>query len=139
NRATMLATAAGGGFQHWLDLVPGYHELDQSISEALGPGWIEGGQYSVTHIFLSAFAILVAGVLIMKASRFFAAKADATLTSRTFFELLLDGLMNLMSDMMGRKQAERFLPLIGTIAVFVFFSNVLALLPGFVPPTDNLN
>ena len=33
---------------------------------------------------------------------------------------------------------DRYLPLIGTIACFIFFSNVLALIPGMVPPTSTL-
>ena len=39
---------------------------------------------------------------------------------------------------MGEKNARRFLPLIGTFAFFIFFSNCLALLPGFAPPTATL-
>jgi F-type H+-transporting ATPase subunit a len=39
----------------------------------------------------------------------------------------------------GRKDAKFFLPLIGTCAVFIFFSNAIALLPGFAAPTSNFN
>jgi F-type H+-transporting ATPase subunit a len=36
-------------------------------------------------------------------------------------------------------EARRYLPVIGTLALFIFFSNVLGLIPGFIPPTDNWN
>jgi F-type H+-transporting ATPase subunit a len=41
--------------------------------------------------------------------------------------------------MMGKKAAKFFLPLIGTCAFMIFFSNVFGLVPGFQPPTANLN
>jgi len=37
---------------------------------------------------------------------------------------------------MGPQNARRFLPLIGSLAFFIFFSNLLALIPGFMPPTS---
>jgi F-type H+-transporting ATPase subunit a len=39
---------------------------------------------------------------------------------------------------MGEKNGRKYLPLIGTLACFIFFSNLLALIPGFVPPTTTL-
>jgi len=39
---------------------------------------------------------------------------------------------------MGEKNARKYLPLIGTFAFFIFFSNCLALIPGFIPPTATL-
>ena len=44
-----------------------------------------------------------------------------------------------MADIMGKKAARYFLPLIGTCAFFILFSNALGLIPGFAPPTDNFN
>jgi F-type H+-transporting ATPase subunit a len=44
-----------------------------------------------------------------------------------------------MSDIMGKKAARYFLPLIGTCAFFILFSNALGLVPGFLPATDNFN
>jgi len=39
---------------------------------------------------------------------------------------------------MGEHNAQRYLSLIGTLAFFIFFSNVLGLIPGFAPPTATL-
>ena len=39
---------------------------------------------------------------------------------------------------MGKKNAVKYLPFVGSLAFFIFFSNALALLPGFSPPTDTL-
>ena len=60
------------------------------------------------------------------------------LTVRNFFELFTEMVMNFLDDIIGHRGRE-FLPLIGTLALFIFFSNLLGLVPGFLPPTDNLN
>lgn len=61
------------------------------------------------------------------------------LSVRTLIELLVEYFYGLMKDMMGAERAKRYLPLIGTCACFIFFSNILSLIPGFTPPTSNLN
>ena len=60
---------------------------------------------------------------------------DEKLTLRTFFELFIGYFYDLMKEMMGPKKAKRYFPLIGTCACFIFFSNILGLIPGFLPPT----
>ncbi|MGR9015014.1 MAG: F0F1 ATP synthase subunit A [Gammaproteobacteria bacterium] len=40
---------------------------------------------------------------------------------------------------LSQQQAERYLPLIGTLFLFIFVSNVLAVVPGFMPPTGSLS
>lgn len=64
---------------------------------------------------------------------------DETLTTRTFFEAFFGYFYNMAKDVMGAKNAKRYFPLIGGSAAFIFFSNCLALIPGFTPPTSNLN
>jgi F-type H+-transporting ATPase subunit a len=61
------------------------------------------------------------------------------LTLRTFFETFFSYFYGMMKDVMGPTNAKRYLPLIGGSAIFIFGSNALALLPGFNPPTSNLN
>jgi F-type H+-transporting ATPase subunit a len=45
---------------------------------------------------------------------------------------------NLVRDTIGPRW-ERYLPLIGTLGLFILFSNLLALIPIFKAPTSNLN
>jgi F-type H+-transporting ATPase subunit a len=42
-------------------------------------------------------------------------------------------------DVMGPRRAKRYFPVVGAAACFIFFSNVLTLIPGFAPPTSSLN
>jgi len=58
---------------------------------------------------------------------------------RNLFEVLCNAIFNLMSQVMGEKNARTYLPLIGSLALFILFSNVLALIPGMGVPTTTLN
>jgi F-type H+-transporting ATPase subunit a len=57
---------------------------------------------------------------------------------RNLFEMFTDAVNSTAEGVMGAKNARRYLPVIGTLAIFIFFSNVLALIPGFIPPTSTL-
>lgn len=62
-----------------------------------------------------------------------------TLTYRNFFEILAEKLFGLCEQVMGPSEARAFYPFIGTLFCFIFFSNLIGSIPGFLPPTDNLN
>ena len=57
---------------------------------------------------------------------------------RNLFEVLADTVLGLMAASWARRQAQRYLPLVGTLFIFILFSNLFALIPGFLPPTDTL-
>jgi F-type H+-transporting ATPase subunit a len=57
---------------------------------------------------------------------------------RNFMEVMVEGVLKLIENTMGH-EGRRFLPLIGTLAIFILFCNLLGLVPGFLPPTDNIN
>jgi len=57
---------------------------------------------------------------------------------RNIAELILEALFGLMRDLIG-PDYKRFVPIICSLAFFILISNLLGLIPGFLPPTDNLN
>ena len=63
---------------------------------------------------------------------------EDSLTLRTFMETFLSYFYDLAKSVMGPERAKRYFPLVGTAATFVFFSNVLALLPGMPVATSHL-
>jgi F-type H+-transporting ATPase subunit a len=98
--------------------------------------------FTLTHVLE---ALLVALFLIFGAFAYKGAVArkDALVppsrfTLRNVFEMFCDGVLSTMEGVMGRKNAIKYLPFIGSLAFFIFFCNALALLPGFAPPTDTL-
>jgi F-type H+-transporting ATPase subunit a len=64
---------------------------------------------------------------------------DDRLTLRTFMEIFLGYFYDLAKSMMGAERAKKYFPVIGASAIFVFFSNVMALLPGMPVATSSLN
>jgi F-type H+-transporting ATPase subunit a len=95
-------------------------------------------------IFMSMLVILLVIVLASRVRAKFskineAVVPDETLTLRTFFEAFLAYFYGMATEIMGKKKAKRYFPLIGGAALFIFFSNSTALIPGFNPPTANLN
>lgn len=63
---------------------------------------------------------------------------ERNLTLRNTFEMAVEAILGLVHDTMG-EQGKYFLPLLGTLAFFIFFSNISGQIPGFIPPTSNIN
>lgn len=53
------------------------------------------------------------------------------------YEWFIEGILNVASDVVSREIAIKYLPLTATIALFVFFSNVIGIIPGFESPTSS--
>ena len=64
---------------------------------------------------------------------------DEKLTLRTFFEVFLGYFYDLAKAVMDEERAKKYFPIIGASALFVFFSNVMAMLPVMPVATSSLN
>jgi F-type H+-transporting ATPase subunit a len=64
---------------------------------------------------------------------------EPKLTYRNFFEIAAESLYKLVESVIGEHDAPTYFPVIGSLFVFIFVSNILGLIPGLLPPTDNLN
>lgn len=63
---------------------------------------------------------------------------EDTLTLRTFIEAFLGYFYDLAKNVMDAERAKKYFPIIATSACFVFFSNVMALVPGMAIATSHL-
>jgi F-type H+-transporting ATPase subunit a len=131
--------------EHWTvfkEILP--NSFFENLSGLLGPSWIEGNEHvHVTHVIL-ALLVLVFGLGLMVSANRKMKASDGLLPSPSwnafaFFDVLIEAILGLMESMMPREKALRFLPLISAFACFVLFSNLMALIPGLLPATDNLN
>ncbi|MEZ4288702.1 MAG: F0F1 ATP synthase subunit A [Polyangiales bacterium] len=123
----------------------GIDALSHWLSTTFGPSYLEHNPHlSAQHVVAFAAVILAlcgVGFFVKR----YASNAQAAIVPHdrlnpvSFIELMTSTVYNMMADIMGRKPAKFFLPLIGTCAFVIFFSNALGLIPGFMPPTDNLN
>ncbi len=113
--------------------------LGASVVGKVPPTW-ESFEPLAASLFVVALVLVVA---LLTRARLADADAavipDDRLTLRTFVEAFLGFFYDLAKSAMDADRAKRYFPLIGTAATFVFFSNVLALVPGMPVATSNLN
>jgi len=133
-----------GEEETWFDLIPGLKNLEHYASHYMTR--TQGLEqfpthFTLTHVY-SVALVLVFVIIGAFAFRSQVSKGgEAAIVPprkfglRNLFEMFSDAIMSVASGVMGEANARRFLPLIGTLAFFIFFSNALALIPGFAPPT----
>ncbi len=56
-----------------------------------------------------------------------------------FFEIISGMLFYLATEIMGEKNAKKFFPILASVFLFIFLNDLIGLVPGFLPPTDNIN
>jgi F-type H+-transporting ATPase subunit a len=54
-------------------------------------------------------------------------------------EATVQGILYIGSDVASEEVARKYLILAGSLAIFIFFGNLLEIIPGFEPPTGNIN
>ncbi|MBL7665421.1 MAG: F0F1 ATP synthase subunit A [Bacteriovoracaceae bacterium] len=64
---------------------------------------------------------------------------DKGITFRNIVEAFGEFMFNLAKSTMGEKEAHKYFPVLAMIFLFIFLSNLTGLVPGFLPPTDNIN
>jgi F-type H+-transporting ATPase subunit a len=57
---------------------------------------------------------------------------------QNLLEVLVETLRNQIEEV-GQQNPDRYLPFVGTLFIFIAFSNLLAVVPGFNPPTGSLS
>ncbi len=87
------------------------------------------------HVTLTVFVIILF-ILLAKAMLKRMSLVPGGL--QNVFELAVSGLDGMVGDIMGEK-GKAYFPLIATLAFYIFVSNLLGLIPGFMPPTAILN
>lgn len=140
----------------WFSLAfPGLHENIASLAMVMNRyltgedgTWIAHQGYGhdgadVHHVVGAVFVLVLLVILGLLARGRFAdvttaVVPEARMTPATFIEVFIEAILSVMTGVMGKKNAKAFLPLIGTCAFFILFSNALGLFPGLLPPTESL-
>jgi F-type H+-transporting ATPase subunit a len=127
----------------WFSLLPFFQSAQTWLREKLGLSYLAKEPPTLQYVAAALLVAVVALLMVLWARRRWkrteaALVPEARFTATNFFEMLAQAALGMMRDIMGEK-AKEFLPFIGTLAVFIFFSNLMGLIPGFLPPTTNLN
>jgi len=123
----------------WFNLIPA---LDHNT---LVPG-LDANNTVIAHAWFAALVIVVAAIFARLALNKALAKTDISryfsdegLTPRNFFELVIEGMRFFMSDMLSNADVRRYLPLVGALFLYIWACNIMGIIPGFIPPTENVN
>jgi len=126
-------------FSWWQDF---HHWAEAKLGRTSGTAMFPSG-FTLTHVLITSVVVLFVtwgAIAFFRGTR----RPDKGLvpprafTFRNFFEILAESLYGFVEGAMGEKAAPRFYPLIGALFIFILFSNLFALIPGFSAPTDTL-
>jgi len=113
----------------WISLVPGLAHAPSHVVMAIAVSVV---------LVLTTFVARAQLVRVMRSPNG-GIVPDSKLTFRNFFEIIAESLYNLTVTVIGEHDAPKYFPIVGTLFMFIFASNILGLIPGFLPPTDNMN
>ena len=97
-------------------------------------------EHTVTMIFTSI--IFVIGGLLFRVKAKTVDESlipDKGISFRNIIEAIGDFIYTLAKNTMGDKAAKDYFPLMIFYFTFVFLNNIIGLIPGFLPPTENFN
>jgi len=96
------------------------------------------GGHGQEWIILSHF-VLVIGIVFLIARSATKRLQLVPSGSQNVMEAFISGIIAMGADTMGETNARRYLPLIGSLAIVIFVSNMIGVIPGFEAPTSNIN
>ncbi len=96
-----------------------------------------------SHVFSALFVLTFLAIVSLIANRQIRKALrnpipDQRPTASNFFDATIEAILSTMQGIMG-PSAEKHLPLIASCFIYILTCNLLSVLPGFVPPTDNIN
>lgn len=88
-----------------------------------------------THVVMAVIVVIAVPILFL-----ILAKKPSLIPTpvQNIFEIYIQFIDNLIKENMGEK-GRKYFTLIAAIGLFVFFGNLLGMIPGFESPTANLN
>lgn len=103
------------------------------LRSLLAPLGIKGASAdAVTYTWLLIVLLLIVSIVTTKSIK------TIPCGIQNFMEVVIDGIETMIVDTMG-EHGRPFFPLVATLALFILTSNLIGLVPGFFPPTANIN
>src|ERR1035437_9673 len=97
--------------------------------------------YGHVYMTVGVMALILIGALIARIQLNAAMKRedaglipDSKLTFRNFFDILAEKLYGLAENVMGKHNAKLYFPIVGVLFTYIFTSNLIGIIPGFLPP-----
>ncbi|MDU9810903.1 F0F1 ATP synthase subunit A [Helicobacter pylori] len=92
--------------------------------------------FSSSHDFITGFFVVLTAVLMFLISLGASRKMQMVpMGLQNVYESIISAILSVAKDIIGEELARKYFPLAGTIALYVFFSNMIGIIPGFESPT----
>lgn len=124
-----------GEVLHALESLPGHQHAELASAHAIPAAW-------TVVLLLTVLALLArSGLNAARAQGGTAQYIPAdNASARNLMEIGVESLLGLAETVMGRRDlAIKYFPLLGTLFFYVLFSNLMGLIPGFLPPTSSIS
>lgn len=103
----------------WFSLIPGIKDLPVTL---------------VSVVFVGILLIVLSLIVRIRLRDKESVLPEGKVSLRTVLELLVEGIYNFVEGIMG-EHGKKYVPLIGSIFIFILVSNLIGLVPGFSAPT----
>lgn len=90
------------------------------------------------HYEVTFFAFLMAVILIIGAMVVYKKRQMIPGPFQNFVEMLIEGLYGLVHAILG-KETDRYLPFLGTLFLYIWFMNLMGMVPFLHGPTSSIN
>lgn len=98
------------------------------------------GMLSHDHTFIFVSHLVLATVIVLLLAKKAATSMQMVPKGlQNILEVYLEGVSAMGKDVIGEKLARKYLPLVATIGLIIFISNIIGVFPGFESPTGNIN
>ncbi|WP_459103486.1 F0F1 ATP synthase subunit A [Helicobacter pylori] len=92
--------------------------------------------FNSNHDFITGFFVVLTAVLMFLISLGASRKMQMVpMGLQNVYESIISAILSVAKDIIGEELARKYFPLAGTIALYVFFSNMIGIIPGFESPT----
>lgn len=103
----------------WFSLIPGIKDLPETL---------------VSVVFVGLILILISITVKKSLKRSESVYPESRISLRTVLELFVEGIYSFVEGIMG-EHGRKYVPLIGSIFIFILACNLIGLIPGFSAPT----
>lgn len=110
---------------NWLQLVPGVSHDNVHVATAAAVGTL-----LVAGAVAGRLALGSGQAAVQPASRF---------SLKGIYELVVEFIVSLADMVIGEHEGRKFVPMFAAIFFFVWINNLIGLIPGMTPATDNIN
>ncbi len=135
----------------WTSMIPGLKQLEDhdwefshaTVEEAGAKHEAAHPAYHVSNGIVIFVVLVVLALLArkgLKTSNFTDEDLipEDKITIKNVMEIAVSAISKLLDDVLG-SEGPKYIHLVGSFALFILFCNLSGLIPGFLPPTENVN